>query len=225
MEPPPCLSNFSTASDRRERAERPRRFRRSGSEDSNEIIKKADRLGHSVGNYRRRRKTRRRGRRGRTVRISRNAGPGALATLDVVSSPITDVSPDPYRLLSANLGWSWGDIQAVADDGLEFGLAHSDYTAAEVEECLEAQAAIDPGDKVAREQANRWVRSIGRISSAGVLVGGAAQAWNNGLPKFIRLNWYMSIGDTLNVWIRNSSGTVWTTGSGLFVNGQITVTP
>ncbi len=157
----------------------------------------------------------------RRVRIASNVACTALATLDVTAGPITGAAADPYRLLSIKNTYAWGDIAAAIDDGLEFGVAHSDYTEAEIEECLESQGSMDLGDKVQQEHSNRLVRSLGRISSASAIVGGAAQPFNGGRPLKTKLNWLMSTGDTLNLWVRNGSGTVWTVGSGLFVQGDL----
>ncbi len=169
-----------------------------------------------------RKKSYRRGPRPRRVRVAGTASVGALAAKDVIVNPITAAASDTYRLLSAKLSYQWADIQATIDDGLEFGLAHSDYTATEIEECLESQAAIDLGDKVAQEQSNRLVRSVGRISGLQEgQVGGGGVQFNGGRPIKTKLNWKMSIGDLLSLWIRNGSGVIYTTGSAVLALGDM----
>ncbi len=152
----------------------------------------------------------------RRVRINAASVTGALAPLAVVSNPITSAVSDPLRFMSVK-----SSFQAVngiaADEGAAFGLAHSDYTAAEVEECLEATGALDKGDKVAQEQANRLVREIGTLDLD------PSTKWNDGRQIKIRLNWLMSTGDTLNLWIRNSSGTIYSTGGGIAIAGELWV--
>ncbi len=165
-----------------------------------------------------------RGRRPRKVRLAGGLPTTALASKDVVQGALTAAATDPYRLLSAKLSYAWEDIAAVADDGMEFGLAHSDYSAAEIEECLESQASIDLGDKVAQEQANRLVRTVGRISSTGrTVVDMGSEPFNGGRPVKTKLNWKMSTGDQLALWIRNGSGTVWTVGGSLQAIGDFWV--
>jgi len=127
------------------------------------------------------------------------------------------------RFISVNASYSWSDIGAIIDDGAQFGFAHSDYSAAEVEEALEAGGSMDLGDKIDQEHANRLVRQIGTISQAGALAAAAGASFNDGKPVKTRLNWLMSTGDTLNVWVRNASGVVWTTGSGITVLGDLWV--
>ncbi len=157
----------------------------------------------------------------RRVRINAKVAAGALATLDVAIGDITDAATDPYRLMSLKAAYSWVDIAAVIDDGFDFGVSHGDYTAAEVEECLEAAAAIDRGDKISLEQSNRLVRQIGSIAGSNINVASSSQTFRTGMMVKTKLNWYMATGDKLKGWIRNQSGVVWTTGSSLGVAGEI----
>ncbi len=158
----------------------------------------------------------------RRVRIASSPAIGALATEDVVVVPITASVADKLRLISFNAIYTWVDIAAAVDGGLEFGLCHSDYSAAEVEECLEAANSIDLGDKIAQEQANRLVRRVGSMSSVSAATGQEAQ-FNEGRQVKTKLNWLLSAGDTLNIWMRNGSGIVYTAGSSISVLGDLWV--
>ncbi len=164
-----------------------------------------------------RRKGRRRSFNLRKVRVNNSSPIGALAAEDVVTGTLVPVSTTPYRVMSIDISWAISNLGAGIDDGQEFGVCHSDYSAAEVEECLEAVASIDIGDKIAIEQGNRLVRSIG------VMTGSAANSFglsiNDGNPIKTKLNWYIGNGDGVNVYIRNGSGNVYTTGSNLLSNG------
>ncbi len=159
----------------------------------------------------------------RKVRIATSIAIGALAGADVVAVAMTAAGTGTYRVISLRLAWSIVNHAAPADGAYEFGVAHSDYSAAEIEECLEASASIDPGDKIANEQANRLVRSIGTISSSSAGTASGELNWNDGRPMKTRLNWLMTIGDTLTAWVRNGSGTIYTTGSSLGFVGEMWV--
>ncbi len=149
---------------------------------------------------------------------------GALASADVVSNAITNNATNNMRVVSSHLSFSWADIQAGIDDAMAFGLAHGDYTAAEIEECLEAGGAMDKGDKIALEQSNRLVREIGQLSGLGASVpGGGGQPFNDGRTIKTKLNWNLSIGEALQGWVRNNSGVVYTTGSTLAIAGKLWV--
>ncbi len=157
----------------------------------------------------------------RRVRIAAGVVVGSLTAGDVISQTLTNVATDPMRIMSADLLYQLTDLGAVSDDGYEFGLAHSDYSATEIEECLEAAGSIDQGNKLDAEHANRLVRSIGVIFTSAIV--GAGGTFNDGKPVKTKLNWRLSSGDTLVGWVRNSTGTVYTTGSVLTVLGNLWV--
>ncbi len=155
----------------------------------------------------------------RKVRVASSLAVGALATLDVISADLTAAVTDPLRVVSVDCSYNIADLAAFIDDGQEFGLAHSDYTDAEIEECIEAFNSIDLGNKIAQEQANRLVRTVGFFQAGGVSTD-SSLSFNNGRPMKTKLNWRLSIGDSIRIWIRNGSDTVYTTGSNLLVVGN-----
>ncbi len=159
----------------------------------------------------------------RRVRLEAGNAIGALAAGDVISAAMTAVSANRYRVVSVIASYALTDLGAQIDDTQQFGIAHSDYTDAEIEECLEATAAIDIGDKVAQEKANRLVREIGTIVPGTISAGGAG--FNDGRPVKTRLNWMIGIGDTLRLYVRNGSGAVYTTGATLKAKGNLWVKP
>ncbi len=156
----------------------------------------------------------------RRVRLATTSALGALGAGAVVANNIVNAAADTYRLISVDCSYSWSGKQEV-DDAATFGLAHGDYTAAEIEESLEAITAIDLGDKVAQEQANRLVREIGTFAGSTAGVANAGAIFNDGRRMKVRLNWAMSIGQQVTLWIRNSSGVVYTTGSVITMNGDL----
>lgn len=157
----------------------------------------------------------------RKVRIATDIGVGALDPQDVAVGLLTPVAADKIRIITLSAAWSWADLSEATMDSLEFGVCHSDYSAAEVEESLEAAGSFDLGDKVAQEQANRLVRSIGMISNEGAAQGGGR--FNEGRQTKTKLNWLLSAGDSLNVWVRNGSGVVYATGSTIVTIGNLWV--
>ncbi len=157
----------------------------------------------------------------RKVRINVTFAVGALAAADVTLGVLVPASTNPYRIMSAQLAWALVDLGNSADDGQVFGISHGDYTAPEVEACLESTTAIDIGDMIAQEVSNRLVREVGTM--AGTAGTGAALDFNDGAPVKTKLNWKVGIGDTVSLWIRNASSTVWTTGGSLTASGIIWV--
>ncbi len=158
----------------------------------------------------------------RKVTVNSKSAAGALATGAVASNQVINAAVNSYRLISVDASYSWTDIVAAVDDGCVFGLAHGDYSAAEIEECLESFASIDPGLKIEQERSRRLVRSIGTIQGSHDSANSGA-AFNDGRRVKTRLNWLITPGQQLQLWIRNASGVVWTTGSSVSIAGDLWV--
>ncbi len=154
----------------------------------------------------------------KAVRFNGQLAAGALATLDLVSGNFITASDSAYRLKSIDFNAAWVDITDVIDGGMLFGIAHGDYTAAEIEEAIEASNSIDRGNKIANEQANRLVRVLGNFGSQGTVLGDIN--FNDGVVKRVKLNWPIEIGQVVSMWIYNSTADAWTTGSLLSLIGQ-----
>ncbi len=110
----------------------------------------------------------------------------------------------------------WGIANHTPQEGpLEVGLAHGDYTAAELIEFLDANV-IDPDDMIANEHSKRKVRRSGLFS-------GLAQeeVLNNG--NAIRTPCKFTVGDgkSFTYWLRNRSGAQLTTGTLLLIQGVV----
>ncbi len=158
----------------------------------------------------------------RKARIATSDSIGALASLDVIEFGITDLATSSMRVISADLSFALTDMAAFIDDGQEFGLAHSDYSAAEIEECLEATGSWNQTDKIAGERANRLVRSLGTFVSGGSSTD-SSQSYNNGKPIHVKLNWPIGVGMGIVIWVRNGSDTVYTSGTNIMVTGHFWV--
>ncbi len=140
----------------------------------------------------------------------------ALATLVtniVITGDVVGAADGAYRVVTCK--GTWGITELAATEGpITVGFAHSDYSVTEIKECLEAAAAISKGDKVAQEQANRLVRVVG------VLNGGDTQL-NDGKPISTRLNWLITIGDTLKLFAYNDGSDNLTTGANVTFMGDL----
>ncbi len=146
-----------------------------------------------------------------------------LGTKNLVSGNLMPSSDSKYRLLSLRFTATWLNIVALADGGAMFGVAHGDYSATEIEECIEATASINLGDKIANEKANRLVRVLGTFPSTRSSVADSEEVWNDGRMSKVKLNWVFPIGKSPVIWIYNQSETFWTTGSTLNFQGTAVV--
>ncbi len=135
---------------------------------------------------------------------------GNLTTKDVIANDFdANVDRDTF-MVSADL--AWGIEGATAGEGpMVVGLAHNDYTAAEIEEAIEASASWDQGDRVANERRRRLVRIAGTFP-----LTVADEVLNDGRVLKTRLGFRVEIGQTLKVWAYNpTTGTIAT---GIVVN-------
>ncbi len=93
------------------------------------------------------------------------------------------------------------------------GVAHPDYTLAEIEEAIES-TLVNASDMVGREKANRRVREVGILSGNGQL--------NDGKPLKVKLNWFVADGSIpLTYWAYNLSAGTLTTGGIFTVAGHL----
>ncbi len=153
----------------------------------------------------------------RAANVDGSLAASTLASNDVISGNLVAVGDEEFRLLSLTGLWSLRG--ATAGEGpLMFGVAHSDYTDAEIEECLEVSTGLTRGDKVAQEQASRLVRRIGQFP-----VSSAAESFREGEVIKTRLNWHITEGQTLKAWIWNKSGAALTTGALVLFNGDAVI--
>lgn len=142
---------------------------------------------------------------------------GTLADEDVLSVTLpTTVSKDTF-LVSADIVWARRNA-TVGEGPVLVGMAHSDYTDAEIEEAIEATGSWDQSDKIAQEQARRLVRQAGGFQGDTTTTD---EILNNGNPKRTKLRFVVQNGKTLKMWAKNKSGAALTTGSYIEYSGTI----
>ncbi len=96
------------------------------------------------------------------------------------------------------------------------GIAHGDYTVAEVQENLGLTGMEDPNDMVAKEQGYRKVRSAGDFSGLNT-----DEVLNDGKPIRTTGKFMITTGGTLQFWAWNRSGATLTTGSAISIAGKL----
>ncbi len=134
---------------------------------------------------------------------------GTLAAETLVADT-WDESPEEQTLISS-IVCTWALNNLTSPQGpLIFGIAHSDYSDAEIEAVIENVASWDRGSKVEQEIAKRLVRQIGQFASQ-ELAGSVDVDFNDGKPMKTKLNWVLNTGDTLKMWVYNVSATALST--------------
>ncbi len=150
----------------------------------------------------------------RRVRVTPTLTLSTLGAATVLTGGMTAASSGPYRVISAICSWT----QSTLTDGegpITVGYAHNDYSVGEIKEALEASAALDLGDKVAQEKANRLVRVVGTFRSE------PNNDLNDGRPIKTKLNWRMNVGDILNIFAYNESTGALATGTFIRSTGNL----
>ncbi len=104
------------------------------------------------------------------------------------------------------------------------GVAHGDYSAAEIEAVIENTGSWNEGDLVSQEVAKRKVRILGIFRDTQTAAG--SMILNNGRPIKTKMNWILNQGETLQLWAYNLGGTaVATTVPIVFCQGHVNIFP
>ena len=151
-------------------------------------------------------------------RVDEEVPLGTLVTKTAVVASFDEVVDDA-TLVSSIVG-KWAIEGLTAGEGpIEVGVAHGDYTLAEIEEYLENTGSWNESDKVqSREVARRLVRSVGILSSDEDMI-------NDGKPVKTKLNWLLNEGQTLDLWAYNISTGQLTTGAIVHLTGHANLWP
>ncbi len=151
------------------------------------------------------------------IRINQLLGIGTLANLTAISTVLTSTMENEGRISS--IEGTWSRRTGTAGEGpLMVGVAHPDYTTAEIEAAIEI-AVLGPGTMIQKEVANRLVRHIGTFSGVD-----SNEVLNDGRPIKTKLNWGFQDGQVaLSVWVYNLFGTALTTGTVVNTLGHLNV--
>ncbi len=121
-----------------------------------------------------------------------------------------------YTLSNLTEGFSIGPIIV--------GVAHSDYTAAEIEEWIETGGSWDEGNLVRQEVAKRKIRQVGVFGTPAQALG--IVSLNDGKPITTKCKWILLQAQSVVFWVYNSgSNNVATTSPELAVSGHANLWP
>ena len=152
---------------------------------------------------------------------------GALASNSLVLATLGSVVEERTFISSILANWSLKDLPVVVSDGpVIVGLAHSDYTAAEIEEWIENTGGWSEGNKVSQEIAKRNIKIVGVFSEFGADAALAQTAvLQDGKQILTKLKWILTTGQTIDIWAYNASASALTTGAQLHVFGHANLWP
>ncbi len=122
----------------------------------------------------------------------------AIAVFDETVNERTFISSlvATYALLNRTPGSTVGPLMV--------GVAHSDYTSAEIEAWIESTGSWNEGDLVqSREVGRRLIKKVGVFPDDGGAAVSVASVLNDGKPIKTKLGWILLQGQTLNAWAYN----------------------
>ncbi len=144
---------------------------------------------------------------------------GALANDTVFSESFDNVCAEKMFALSIEAVYSRHSI-ALTEGPIVFGVAHNDYSAAEIEEFIEATGSWDTGDLIAQEINRRKIRIVGVFDGED-----AEEKFADGKSVKTPLKWMLNSTDTLRFWAYQKSGAPLTDGCILNANGHVWLKP
>ncbi len=139
-----------------------------------------------------------------------------LATKDVIAAVIGDNPGIEMYAKMARL--SWALIGLTEGDGpIVVGIAHEDYTDAEVEAYIENSTSWVSQDLIAQEIAQRKIRIVGQLTFRNPVL-------NDGKPIDTPMRWVNGDGQTMRFFAYNAGALLLTTGAVLNVFGNVFLT-
>ncbi len=138
-----------------------------------------------------------------------------LANNAVIAAANSDVAVEPILITSVEGLYSMTG-QTAGEGPKLIGVAHSDYTGAEILEYLENTGSWDIGDLVQQESSKRKIRIIGYFPSTD-----EDEVLADGKTIKTKLNWRIDAGATLQLFVYNQSGATLTTGALAHLDGSL----
>ncbi len=131
----------------------------------------------------------------------------ALGANDVVLSALADTVVDTTWLSSVKATWTLSNLTNTTSAGpFLVGLAHSDYTAAEIEEWIENADSWKESNMIGKEISRRKIRRVGSFRQRDTDQNDVLQYYvlNEGRLVHTKCNWLINEGQTVKVWIYNT---------------------
>lgn len=144
---------------------------------------------------------------------------GALAANDAGVTPFTQLLDQEVFAISMDVLPVFHGA-TTTEGPLLIGVAHSDYSAAEIEEAIEASGSWERGDKIANEQSRRKVRVIGSF-----VYDATSGNMNDGRKIRVKLGFVIEDGKGLSLWVYNDSSATLTTGGIVELTGKAFLSP
>ncbi len=152
-------------------------------------------------------------------RVDEELALSTLASKTLISTTFDEVVTE--RTLVSSIDTVVSLKNGTAGEGpILVGIAHGDYSDAEIEAVIENTGSWAEGDKIAQEVAKRLVRQFGVLR---FIVGD--DVLNDGEAVKEKLNWILNAGIRLKIWAYNLSESPLTTGGIVQYEGHANLFP
>ncbi len=151
---------------------------------------------------------------------------GTLASRTLISADASEIVSEKTWISSVRATWAMQDFTPASGDGpIWVGIAHSDYTDAEIEAWIENAGSWAEGNLTAtREVGRRLIKAVGIFRTPADAL--AAVVLNEGRPTTTKLNWLLLTGQTISFWAFNlGSSALATTDPQLRIEGHANLWP
>ncbi len=127
---------------------------------------------------------------------------GTLGAETLAKFNVPDTLTEKAYLTSVKASWTMINFTKQTTDGpILVGIAHSDYTAAEIEQWVENLGSWDSGDLLSQEIGRRKIRMVGQFRSPATVQ--EVSRINDGRQFTTKAKWQLETGDTVAVWAYN----------------------
>ncbi len=151
---------------------------------------------------------------------------GTLATRTLIGGNASETVTEKTWVSSVVATWAMQGFTPASGDGpILVGLAHSDYSDAEIEAWVENSGSWSEGDLVSTtEVGRRKCKMVGIFR--GITAETFAAVLNEGRPIRTKLNWMLVTGQTVKIWAFNlGSSALATTDPQIRVEGHANLWP
>ncbi len=150
---------------------------------------------------------------------------GTLASRTGIVTSTSDVVNETTLVSSVQATYSLSGATSGDNIGpCQVGIAHPDYSLAEIEAWIEQTSSWNVADLVAQETSNRKIRRVGTLGVPAAV--GETSVLNDGKPIKTKLNWLIYTAQGLGFWIYNDGGAAFaTTDPNFHVEGHANLWP
>ncbi len=157
------------------------------------------------------------------IPVEGNLTLGTLNDQPVVKTGLTtsNLNEDMF-VLSTDLSATLTGLTAGEGIPCTVGISHSDYSVTEIDEATDVEL-LGPGSKIEQERARRLVRKVGSVNESPLATQVQIPLIGRNGSRVIRTKckFLVSSGKTLDIWLKNRTGSTITTGTILRFDGYI----